>query len=366
VSAAHLATRCAVIAASCLAVMTPGASAPSADYPAVEAGYRIEFPRDEGSHPEFRTEWWYVTGWLRTPSGDPLGFQITFFRSRPGLDEDNPSRFAARQLLFAHAALSEPKRGALLHAEKSAREGFGLASAAQGSLDVHIDDWSMRGDGDRYRAVARAANLALELELVRSQPPLLQGTAGFSRKGPQSRSASYYYSLPQLQVRGFVASDGRRQQVEGVAWFDHEWSSSYMDEQARGWDWLGINFDDGSALMAFRMRDEHGGKYWAAATSRAATPGAAAVSYAAEQVEWTALRQWRSPRTGARYPVEWKVAVAGRTIELRPLMDDQENDARSSTGTIYWEGAVRAVDEQGRAVGRGYLELTGYGSSVRF
>jgi predicted secreted hydrolase len=334
------------------------------EFAAVVPGYDIRFPRDEGSHPEFRTEWWYVTGWLSTESGEPLGFQVTFFRTRPGVDEQNPSRFAPRQLLFAHAALSEPKHGTLRHAERSAREGFGLAAAAQGSLDVRIDDWFIRGGGERYRAVAVAPELTLELDLSRTQPALLQGNAGFSQKGPQAQSASYYYSLPQLRVGGRVVVDGRPSNVTGVAWFDHEWSTAYMDRAARGWDWVGLNFDDGGALMAFRMRDAQGATYWAAATARPA--GGDATAYGPAQVEWTALREWRSARTGARYPIEWKVAVGGRTIILRPLMDDQENDARGSTGTIYWEGAVRALDERGRGIGRGYLELTGYGSSVRF
>jgi predicted secreted hydrolase len=367
VSAVHC-----IAAISIACVVSPAAlatpDAPEPDYAIVVPGYEIELPRDEGSHPGFRTEWWYLTGWLQTGeagAGEPLGFQITFFRSRPGVDEQNPSRFAAHQLLFAHAALSDPKLGALRRAEKSAREGFGLAAAKQGSLDVHIDDWFMRGSGERYRTVASAEGLTLDLNLSRTQPPLLQGKAGFSQKGPKPHSASYYYSLPQLRVDGRVVVDGRSRNVTGVAWFDHEWSTAYMDADARGWDWIGINFDDGAALMAFRMRDERGGKYWAAATSR---PGAGddATAYGTTDVEWTPVREWRSPRTGARYPVEWKVAVGGRTIVLRPLMDDQENDARASTGTIYWEGAVRAFDERGRAVGRGYLELTGYGSSVRF
>ncbi len=341
------------------------ASSAEISYPPVVPGYRIEFPRDEGSHPQFRTEWWYVTGWLHGDGGDPLGFQITFFRSRPGIDEDNPSRFAARQLLFAHVAVSDPKRGHLLRAEKSAREGFGLAAATSGSLDVHIDDWVMRAQGNAYRATAISDELGVDLEFEQTQPPLLQGDRGFSRKGPQSQSASYYYSLPQLRVRGHVTIDGHERPVQGVAWFDHEWSSSIMEQAARGWDWVGLNLDNGAALMALRMRDADGQEYWAAASSRGFGGVAAeSRSYSPDEVQWLPLRYWRSPRTGIRYPVEWKVTVGERTITLRPLMEDQENDARGSTGTIYWEGAVRAFDEGNREIGRGYLELTGYGARV--
>lgn len=335
------------------------APAAEVEYPEVEPGRALVFPADEGSHPAFRTEWWYVTGWLRDADAEPLGFQVTFFRSRPGLDENNPSRFAPRQLLFAHAAVSDPRRGELVTAERSARAGFGLAEATQGRLDVRIDDWSLRRAGDVYHAVVDAPALRLELEFRATQPPLLQGRAGFSQKGPDPRSASYYYSLPHLAVQGAVVTDGRRRSVQGEAWFDHEWSSTIMDEAAAGWDWTGINFDDGSALMAFQMRGIAGGPHWAAATWREG-PASVPQMFPPDEIDWHSLREWRSPRTGVVYPVAWRIRVGSRTIRLEPLFDAQENDARGSTGTLYWEGAVQAFDEQDRLVGRGYLELTGY------
>jgi len=50
-------------------------------------------------------------------------------------------------------------------------------------------------------------------------------------------------------------------------------------------------------------------------------------------------------------------------VSLAPLLDDQELDARGSVGIVYWEGAVRAL-AGGKPVGRGYLELTGYGTPL--
>jgi predicted secreted hydrolase len=343
--------------------------ADSIDYPAVVPGYRIEFPRDAGSHPDFRTEWWYVTGWLEDEAGAPLGFQVTFFRARPGVDEDNPSRFAVRQALFAHVAISDPRLGKLLHDERSARAGFGLAEAKTGLLDVVIDDWFLRSKSpvngsSRYAATINAEGLAMQLEFVATQAPLLQGREGFSQKGPHPLAASYYYSLPHLQASGRVRIGKQEYKVRGTAWLDHEWSSEYLEPQARGWDWVGVNLDDGGALMVFRMRGDDGKPRWQSATWRK-TPQDAAAVFTLADVEWSERRRWRSPRTGIEYPVEWQVRVGDRTLLLRPLLDDQENDARTSTGTIYWEGAVRASDESGRQIGRGYLELTGYGEKVR-
>lgn len=349
---------CATVLVGLLS-MSIARGADTVDYPEVERGRAILFPDDEGSHPAFRTEWWYITGWLEHAQARALGFQVTFFRSRPGLDEANPSRFSPRQLLFAHAAVSDPRRGELLTAERSARAGFGLAEAAEQRLEVRLDDWSLRREGDVYRAIVSSNELSFDLEFLATQPPLLQGDAGFSQKGPSPLAASYYYSLPKLNVRGRVIVNGAERAVRGEAWFDHEWSSSIMDEAAAGWDWVGINLDDGGALMAFQMRSVSGGQYWAAATLRSSAD-AAPQTFAPEKIEWQPLRQWRSPRTGVVYPVEWRVRMGERTFRLKPLFDDQEHDARGSTGTLYWEGAVQAYDEQDKPVGRGYLELTGY------
>ncbi|KPF65770.1 hydrolase, partial [alpha proteobacterium AAP81b] len=218
-------------------------------YPVVRPGVALSFPRDHGAHPDFRTEWWYATGWLTAASGKRLGFQVTFFRVRPGLGEDNPSAFAPRQIVFAHAALSDPALGRLRHGQKLARAGFGLASAATGDAALAIDDWRMarRRDGV-WTARATASDFTLDLALTPTQPLLPQGQAGYSRKGADPASASYYYSIPHLRVAGAVTIDGKREAVTGTAWLDREWSSALLDARATGWDWLGLNMDDGAAL----------------------------------------------------------------------------------------------------------------------
>ena len=338
-----------------------GAALP-AELPTVRPGVTLRFPQDEGSHPLFRTEWWYVTASVFDEQDRELGLQITFFRYRPATQEDNPSQFAPHQLFFAHAAVSDPERGTLVHEQKAARGGFGLVAAAEGGVDVRIDAWSMRHSGDRYRATIDGRELALDLEFAATQPPLLQGDHGFSQKAPDPAYASYYYSLPQLRVSGTVSVGGQRRTVRGTAWFDHEWMDRSLHERAQGWDWLGLNLDDGGALMVQRIRGVDGNEFWAGATWRT---GQVVRAYRPDEIDWQPTRRWRSGRTGIEYPVEWRIRVGERTIVLMPLMDDQENDARDSTGTIYYEGAVRAFDEQGKPLGRGYLELTGYGQRLR-
>jgi len=354
---------CAVAAAGLDAAAPSGSGAPAAaPYAEVTAGRAMEFPRDYGSHPPFRTEWWYVTGWLKTRDGESLGFQITFFRTKPSLDDANPSTFTPRQLLIAHCAISDPKRGRLWQDQRIRRAGLRLAEAREGDTDVWIDRWSLKRQAGVYHAALAAENFSFALTLTETQPVLINGEAGVSRKGPAAQSASYYYSLPHMAVVGAITRDGRPDAVSGEAWFDHEWSSEYLDPQAAGWDWIGVNLDDGGALMAFRIRDGQGKARWAGGTLRRAD-GAVQV-LRPDEVEFTALRDWRSPRTGIAYPVQWHVRAGPREFDLEPLMDDQENDTRLSSGAIYWEGAVRAA-QAGKPLGRGYLELTGYGERLK-
>ena len=331
-------------------------------YPAVLPGAALAFPRDHGSHPDYRTEWWYVTGWVRAQGGDPLGVQVTFFRNRPRVAEGNPSRFAARQLVFAHAALAEPARGRLRHDQRASRAMFDLAGADEAATHAWIGDWSLAQHGERYVATIPARGFSLDLAFEATQPILLQGEQGYSRKGPLPQQASWYYSRPQLAVRGRVVVGGSARDVEGRAWLDHEWSSEVMAANAVGWDWIGINLDDGGALMAFRMRERDGGALWAGGARRHADGRTEILG--PEAVRFTPGRRWTSPRTGFKYPVEFAVAAGGVDYALAPLMDDQELDSRGSTGVVYWEGAVTA-SVAGRPVGRGYLELTGYGSTLR-
>jgi predicted secreted hydrolase len=217
-----------------------------------------------------------------------------------------------------------------------------------------------------------AEGFGFDFALRATQPPMLNGDAGYSRKGPRPEAysrkgarpeaASYYYSVPQLDVSGVLLREGREMPVTGKAWLDHEWSSSYLDERAQGWDWIGMNLDDGGALMAFRIRGRDGAAFWTGGTLRSAA--GATRAFDPVEIEWTPLREWQSPRTGARYPVAWRVRAGATTYEVRPLLDDQEQDARGSARTVYWEGACDLLRD-GRRVGAGYLELTGYWRRLR-
>jgi predicted secreted hydrolase len=346
----------------------------------------LRFPADHASHPDTRIEWWYVTGWLQIVGTGPvakrpdLGFQVTFFRWRTGLSETSASRFAARQVILAHLALTDlsrrPDAGGLLIDQRAAREGFGLARTPEsdgGPQVVSLGDWSLTrapmpagapsSQPSMFEIAARSERFSLALSLRGTQPLLLQGNEGFFQKGPRPEQANCYYSEPQLAVSGRVerAGDGgnvHRDEVAGRAWFDHEWSDEMMPAEAVGWDWIGINLFDGAALTAYRLRRADGSALWAGGSFRDAQ-GRLRV-FGANDLVLRPRRIWTSPRTQTRYPVEWNIETPLGDYRLAALQDDQELDSRATTGSLYWEGlsALQAAD--GRTLGWGYLELTGY------
>ncbi len=325
----------------------------------------LAFPRDHGAHPDFRTEWWYVTGHVAAQDGREFGFQVTFFRSRVDATQAMRSAFAARQLVFAHAAVTDVRGRRLWHDQRIARAGFGIAQAAEDDTGLRLQDWSLvREPGGRYAARLPAGEFTLELSFTPTQPLLLQGRAGLSRKGPQEAQASYYYSQPQLAVQGRLRLQQEREQaVTGRAWLDHEWSQELLHPEAVGWDWIGMNLDDGSALTAFRLRRADGSAMWDGGSFRA--PGREPYAFGHGETEFREQRRWTSPLSRASYPVEWVVRTPADFYTVRAVVDNQELDSRASTGAIYWEGLSDLWDSNGRRAGRGYLEMTGYAQRLR-
>ncbi len=323
----------------------------------------LRFPRDHGAHPDLRTEWWYITGAVEA-GARPFGFQLTFFRTRVDATQAMVSDFAARQLVFAHAAVTDVQGRRLHHDQRIARAGFGVALADTADTRVRLRDWHLaREDDGAYVARLPAGDFTLELRCTPTQPPLLQGVAGLSRKGPDPSQASYYYSVPQLATSGTITLEGRRHEVHGKAWLDHEWSEALMHPQAVGWDWIGMNLDDGSALTAFQLRRQDGSPLWDGGSFRAAGGPASIASQG--QTRFTPQRRWTSPLTGASYPVEWQVQTPAGPYTVRAVLDNQELDSRASTGAVYWEGLSDLIDSTGRRVGRGYLEMTGYAQRLK-
>jgi predicted secreted hydrolase len=334
----------------------------------------LQFPRDFGAHKDFRTEWWYLTGHA-TAGGRLFGFQLTFFRSRVDATQGMASRLAAKQLIFAHAAVTDVQGKKLWHDQRIARSSgapeLDLASANEGDTNIVLRDWSLQRTAQGYRAQIRANDFTLALQFGERQGLLLQGRQGLSRKGPDLQQASYYYSQPQLAVQGEITLKGQRFKLDGApanaAWLDHEWSEALLHPDAVGWDWMGMNLFDGSALTAFQLRDKAGAALWDGGSFRAGGTHVKDAPYIFSRGEllFRPVRHWKSPLSQASYPVEWIVRTPADFYTVKALIDQQELDSRASTGAIYWEGLSDLFDSQGRHAGRGYLEMTGYAQVLR-
>jgi predicted secreted hydrolase len=361
----------------------------AADDDRITAGRTLRFPRDHGAHPQRRIEWWYATGWLQGPvvTANPCwAGRSPSSGCAPAWTADLPGRFAPRQLLVAHAAVSDrgrpaprpgPAGGAVVGRRRPGR------SPCPARADTHVvarSRWSLlRGEAGqpappdapyRARLAAPEAGFTLDLQAAAERSRCCcRATQGFSRKGPEPAHASHYYTQPQLaaqaEVRLAGLVGGRPTQLHGRGWLDHEWSDALMPPGAVGWDWIGINLDDGGALTAFVMRDRDDRPLWAAGSHRPA--GETVRAWSAEDVRFTPLRHWRSAATGALYPVQWHIETPLGVFELSALMDDQELDSRASVGAVYWEGLaeLRAAGGRGPRLGLGYLEMTGRFSPLR-
>jgi len=309
----------------------------------------LQFPRDHGAHPGQRIEWWYLTAW----ADERTGVQVTIFRARLGRPRE--ASFGSDQILIGHVAVVREDWPSLVHAQAAWRSSAGVSGFATEDMRLHMPGWSMARDAhDGYAMRVEQGRLKLVLLARAPAPPVLQGAAGYSRKGPRPEQFSRYYSRTQMHLESQIRIDDKELPLsaggrEGIAWFDHEWSDQLLDPAAAGWDWFGLNFDDGSAWMGFRIRDRSGATLWTSEPDLRLEPS----------------DHWTSPSSGARYPIGLQLHRAGTVLRLQALIAAQEIDARASTGNRYWEGAVRVLDSQGRRIGRGYLELTGYDRPMR-
>jgi predicted secreted hydrolase len=337
--------------------------------------YAWDFPRDHGAHREFQTEWWYYTGNVSDASGRRFGYQFTVFRraiaaealetTPPPSSEDVASEFRTAQVYMAHFTLSDIESQTFYHEQRLSRGGAGLAFALPDDrqpdepYQVVLENWTVQATGaaDVYTLRATSSEgFAVDFTLTDAKGPVLQGDEGLSAKSGEAGNASYYYSMPRLLTEGSITIGSETFEVNGASWMDHEFSTSALGGNALGWDWFGLQFDDGRELMVGQIRLIGGGKEPAFGGLLIDADGTARY-LASDEFTITPTGEWTSPHTGATYPAGWEIAILGDdgfTFEVTPLQPDQElHDSDPS----YWEGAVAL---SGGVTGYGYAELTGY------
>jgi predicted secreted hydrolase len=327
------------------------------------------FPRDHGAHFEYKTEWWYFTGNLAGKDGRRFGYQLTFFRQ--GLTPNlklTQSAWGVRDIYFAHLTITDVAAGRFHFEERTGRGSRNMAGASVEKMDVWIGDWKLETAGpDAYRLSAAADGLSLDLTLKAGKPLVLQGERGLSQKAEAPGNASNYYSYPRLETGGTLGIGRETYGVEGVSWFDHEFSTSSLGPDQVGWDWFSIQLNDGEELMLYQMRKKDGTTDSFSSGTWVDRNGVARHLAAGDyRIERTGT--WKSGKTGAIYPSGWKIVIPKLEIELQvePQVKDQELVLEQIGRLSYWEGSCRVggKDRGGAVEGWGYTELTGYEKPV--
>jgi predicted secreted hydrolase len=327
------------------------------------------FPRDHGPHPDYQIEWWYYTGNLHDAAGNRYGYQLTFFRS--GLSPQPPDRssdWATRNIYMAHFALSDIAGETFSAYDRFSRDGADLAGASGEPYRVFLEDWSAEGSGPegmRMHLTASVDDIAIDLMLESTKPPTLQGERGLSQKGSVAGNASYYYSLTRMRTEGSIRIQDKTIAVQGASWMDHEFSTSALEENARGWDWFSLQLDNGYDIMLWQIRQtDETERTTTAATPLAdgmlTLPDGSTRRLAAQDFTLDVLDTWQSPHTGKTYPTHWRLTLPSEdtVLDVQALLADQE----LRLAVVYWEGAVQLRGTSGGqpVSGYGYVELTGY------
>jgi predicted secreted hydrolase len=324
-------------------------------------GYQYQFPRDQFNHPDFRTEWWYYTGNVHAANGHRYGFELVFFRQgeRRG-PSDNPSPWRIDDLYLAHMALTDIDGKRFRYYTRLNRAGPGIAGISLQESRIWNGNWASQWDlqSGTQTLTAIAGDIRFRLRLTPRKPPVINGKNGVSQKAEGAGDASYYVSFPILSVDGTLNGST----VSGSAWMDHEWFSSQLDANQVGWNWFSIQLDNDTELMLYQLRRTDGSIDPYSAGTYIDRAGRAAHLERAD-IDLQPLEIWRSPKTGGRYPVRWRITVPSLhlTLECRTAVPDQELVAENNEGTTYWEGAV---SYSGTTSGVGYLEMTGYDQPV--
>ncbi|HJQ24980.1 MAG TPA: lipocalin-like domain-containing protein [Blastocatellia bacterium] len=328
-----------------------------------EAGYRYEFPRDHAAHEDYAVEWWYYTGNLQSRDGRRFGYQLTFFRVGVERRPANPSRWAVRDLYMTHFAISDIDRRQFHSFDRLNRAGLGWAGAATNEYHVWNEDWSVRFDAGDHVLSASDGDYTIALRLTPAKPEVIHGENGISQKGAAAGNASHYYSLTRLETAGRMIVGGQVFEVNGASWMDHEFGTSFLEEEESGWDWFSVQLDDGRELMLFEIR-RRDGQIDPRSSGTLVDRDGRATHIRFGEFTLTSSDVWRSPVSGAEYPTAWTLDLPRFQLRLatRAAFAEQEMRTAESTGVTYWEGSINVTGTaEGRPVaGRGYLEMTGY------
>jgi predicted secreted hydrolase len=342
----------------------------AAQYKQALPGYEYQFPRDHFNHPDYRTEWWYYTGNLKSSDGHRFGFELTFFRQGASRQAVRNVDWGVQDLYLAHFAVSDLETQRFHYTERMNRAGPGVAGISQQTARVWNGNWQAQWVNDAQELQAIADDFSIRLTLKSNKPPVIHGQRGVSQKGAGKGHASHYISLTRLITTGTIEVGGKSYDVQGVSWMDHEFSTDSLAVNEVGWDWLSIQLNDNTELMLYRLRHKDGTADPYSSGTYVDTEGRSTFLGVHDFTTQALSEIWTSPKSGARYPLAWHVIIPSLALDLqiRTPMQSQELAGKTRLSPSYWEGAIDISGKRGFSpiAGAGYLEMTGYDKPLDF
>lgn len=336
-------------------------------------GYPFKFPRDHGSHPGFKIEWWYLTGNLSDNNGNEFGYQLTIFRNQltnDGLQSNPNSKLTLEQLYIGHFAISNITEQDHREQLKLARPALGGVSASEEHMNIQVHDWKIVQNEKDMISIAASSEKGMELrlELEPEKDFVIHGEDGIHLKTNNEKNASHYISFTRLKSNGSVKWDGVNYNVSGLSWMDHEFGSSWLDSEDEGWDWMAIQLDNEIDLMIYRIRRKDGSSNPYAIGSLVEKDGTL-IELPFSEYTMTTVRYWKSDESKAEYPVEWEVEIPkyNAVLNVSARFDNQEmNLGGDDAASTYWEGAIgiNGTWQGQETTGKGYLEMVGYSQAM--
>lgn len=334
------------------------------DYTCAKPGYDYQLPKDLAAHPNYKIEWWYLTGHLKTKQGAEYGFQWTLFRNSLSPKAKLGNAFDSNQIYFFHSALTDLQKNKHSFFEDRSRGFMGEAKVDLETLNHKIKNATIQMKDGIIHLKNKTPLFAYDLKLKPEKPAVYHGKNNVSLKGPEPCNASQYISYTRLNVTGTLQTSLKKQKVTGTAWMDQEFSSSQLSKKAVGWDWFSIQMNNNTELMLYFLRDQKG-TYLPYSSGTFVNAKGKSQHLELKDIEIKKLEDWPAQKNQI-YPKSWSIKIKKLELDFIVIakLPNSINNAQKSTKTTYYEGPAE-ITSQSQNLGQAYIELSGYSQDLK-
>lgn len=352
----------------------------------------ISLPKDIGPHSLTDIEWWYYFAFLNGNHGGKYAVMAAFYQAGElpilkghylifsiiDLNEFTHNSFSfidkkfSKNLQYINIPLyllqcpHDENIGnlyrCLIHDElPSPHQWLSHAYIEKNPTRLLYDNSSIifkDSEDGHFKTTVSGNRIKINLEFNSVKPMSLIGGNGKPDK-------LYYYSFPRNEVQGYIKKCGLTEHVTGEGWFDHQWGYTGDLITKTGWDWFGLQLEDGRELLINEFRAIKTGDTFSPLANLIEHDGTLKVT---RDVTFKPLRYWQSPVTNAIYPIKWIITIPEfkMTINVEAVFEEQEMPVVAPLNAI-WEGACSVLGNETIPLlknmplrGKGFLELVGY------